>query len=97
VEFVDVLSASTRPDCVRVTAFSMVACSAGNAHTIIETTAPAAFLTEKQAAQHLGLSPKTLRNWRSRGEGPSFLRLGSAVRYHSETLTSWALNQTAAA
>ena len=55
------------------------------------------FLTETQAAARLGLAPKTLRNWRSRGDGPGFLRLGSAVRYHLDELDGWALGQKAVA
>lgn len=63
----------------------------------IEMTTTVIFLTEAQAAEHLSLSPKTLRNWRSLGDGPPFLRLGSAVRYHQEALNTWALAQTVAA
>lgn len=59
------------------------------------TTAPAQFLNEKQAAERLALSSKTLKNWRARGTGPEFLRLGSAVRYHVPTLDAWAMKQAA--
>ena len=38
-------------------------------------------LTERQVAEHLGLSVATLRAWRHRGKGPRFLRLGRSVRY----------------
>jgi len=55
------------------------------------------YLTESQAAARLGFSPKTLRNWRARSEGPNFLRLGSSVRYHVETLDRWAMAQEVAA
>ena len=55
------------------------------------------FLTETQAAARLGLAPKTLRNWRSRGDGPGYLRLGSVIRYHLEELDGWALAQAVAA
>ena len=38
-------------------------------------------LNESQVAERLGLSVATLRAWRHRGTGPTFLRLGRAVRY----------------
>lgn len=33
-------------------------------------------LTDPEAAKYLSLSPQTLRNWRLRGEGPPFCRIG---------------------
>ena len=39
-------------------------------------------LTEKELGQRWKLDPKTLRNWRSQGRGPSYLKIaGSSVRY----------------
>jgi predicted DNA-binding transcriptional regulator AlpA len=39
-------------------------------------------LTEKETAARLGLSASTLRNWRSKGQGPPFIRLSArAIRY----------------
>lgn len=40
----------------------------------------AVLLTGTQAAEVLGVSPRTLSGWRSRGGGPRFLKLGSAGR-----------------
>jgi hypothetical protein len=37
-------------------------------------------LDEKQAASYLGVSPITLRSWRCRGIGPTFIKLGKASR-----------------
>jgi predicted DNA-binding transcriptional regulator AlpA len=67
-------------------------------NTAPTTTLPQAspFLNEQQAAARLGLSPKTMKNWRCRGVGPGYLRLGSAVRYHQEALDAWALSKAAA-
>jgi hypothetical protein len=62
----------------------------------IAPLAPSPFLTEAQAAARLGLAPKTLRNFRSAGVGPTALRLGRSVRYHIEALDGWALGQVAA-
>ena len=39
-----------------------------------------AVLTTEEAAIYLGLSPQTLANWRVRGLGPVYLRLGSPGR-----------------
>lgn len=45
-----------------------------------------ALLSTREAARRLGLAAGTLQNWRIRGQGPAFVRLGSAVRYSSEDL-----------
>jgi len=44
---------------------------------------------EKEAANVLSLSPRTLQGWRVRGGGPQFIKFGTkAVRYRlSEILT----------
>jgi predicted DNA-binding transcriptional regulator AlpA len=38
-------------------------------------------VNEIEAALRLGLCPTTLRRWRWAGTGPSFIKLGGAVRY----------------
>lgn len=38
-------------------------------------------LTTKEAARFLGLSHRTLQDWRGDGKGPIFRRFGRAVRY----------------
>lgn len=43
----------------------------------------------EEAANYLNLSPKTLARWRWAGRGPSFHKLGSAVRYSIEELDSF--------
>lgn len=61
---------------------------AANTNTILdEVAAPA-----KVAAQMLGVSPRTLANWRSEGKGPDYVRLGrrhSAVVYRVDDLKDW--------
>jgi hypothetical protein len=46
----------------------------------------AEYLTTRQAAALLGVSVKGLEALRARGEGPSFIRVGHAVRYATTDL-----------
>lgn len=48
-------------------------------------------LTEAEAAERLGFTPRFLQNRRAQGDGPRFVRVSSrAVRYRVEDLTAWA-------
>lgn len=38
-------------------------------------------LTERELAERLGLSVRTLQSWRRDGNGLSYLKIGSAIRY----------------
>jgi predicted DNA-binding transcriptional regulator AlpA len=52
-------------------------------------------LREKEVADLLGLSSATLRNWRTRGDGPPFVRLsGRAIRYQPVALREWVAQRT---
>lgn len=55
---------------------------------------PTAILTTKEAADFLKMSPRTLANWRLRGEGPRFFHLTgnpkSPVRYRLQDILDWA-------
>ena len=44
---------------------------------------------EAGAADYLGLKPKTLANWRSRGCGPRYLKLGARVVYPQSELDAF--------
>lgn len=47
-------------------------------------------LTELQAAEFLGLKPRTLQAWRWSGSGPRFVRLSArAVRYRQSDLDTF--------
>ena len=46
-------------------------------------------LKTEVAAKFLGMSPGTLRWWRSIGRGPQFVKCGGAVRYRAEDITAW--------
>lgn len=48
-----------------------------------------ALLDEHQAASLMALSVRTLQAWRTRGEGPQFIRLGRAVRYRRSHIVVW--------
>ena len=47
-------------------------------------------LNELEVAELLGLSPRTLQNWRLNGEGPPFGKFGRSVRYSVATVEAWA-------
>ena len=54
-------------------------------------------MTEKKAAERLGYSPKTLRNWRASNpeRGPRWVTLPTgAVRYTQDALDAWAQGRT---
>ncbi|MFI9041123.1 helix-turn-helix domain-containing protein [Streptomyces sp. NPDC053726] len=55
----------------------------------------AAFLTVKDAAEYLGLSPHTLYVWRHRRQGPPSFRMGprGRVMYRQESLDAWICEQ----
>ena len=46
-------------------------------------------INERVASELLGLSVITLRNWRFIGKGPSFVKLGRAVRYSYDDLKEY--------
>jgi hypothetical protein len=48
------------------------------------------FLNSQQAADFLDLKPGTLANWRVKGIGPQFFRLGGYVRYDRNDLIAFA-------
>ena len=45
--------------------------------------------TPREAAEHLQVSEKTLRNWRSLRIGPRSSKVGGRVRYRWEDLDRW--------
>lgn len=54
-----------------------------------------AFLTEEEvvARYRHALSAGTLRNWRSKGQGPAFVHVGRAVLYARRDLEAWEAQQ----
>jgi len=57
------------------------------------TTQTQELLTQDQVAEILQVHPGTLENWRMRGEGPRFVKLGakrrSPIRYKREDVEDW--------
>ena len=51
------------------------------------------YLNNKQAAEYLGLSPRTLDRYRVKGSGPVYLKFGGRVRYLAADLEAWAENR----
>jgi excisionase family DNA binding protein len=51
-------------------------------------------LTEKELAARLGVSPRTVQQWRVHGGGPAYLKLGVSVRYDLATVEAWERAQT---
>jgi hypothetical protein len=50
-------------------------------------------MTSKETAEFLGIKEKRLREWRCRGFGPRFHKMGHLVRYKSVTLRGWQASQ----
>ncbi|MGB3604385.1 MAG: helix-turn-helix domain-containing protein [Gordonia sp. (in: high G+C Gram-positive bacteria)] len=54
------------------------------------TAVPRLSVTTNEAAEALGVAPKTLRNWRNRGAGPRYRRISpTLVLYRVEDLKSF--------
>lgn len=49
---------------------------------------------EKEAAARLTLPVQTLRNWRFRGKGPRYVKLGRCVRYREAELNRFVNEHT---
>ena len=45
--------------------------------------------TPAELAEFLGVPPHTLAQWRSRGLGPAFVRVGRHVRYRWSAVERW--------
>jgi len=50
-------------------------------------------LNERQAAKFLGISPGTLRLWRSEGRAPRYFRAGKLVRYRRTDIDIWIMDR----
>ena len=50
---------------------------------------PTQLLNETETSKLLSVSKKTLQSWRWRRTGPSFLKLGGAIRYRLEDIQAY--------
>ena len=47
------------------------------------------YMTTREVAAFLGLSAGTLCTWRYQGKGPSYYKVGNAVRYKIADVEAW--------
>lgn len=60
----------------------------------VSQAAEVQFVDEKTLSVMLGLSQRTLQDWRTRrGGGPPFYRFGRSIRYHLDEALAWARHQ----
>ncbi len=57
------------------------------------TTNRVSYLTTAEAAEYLRLSKQFLEIARHRGDGPPYIKLSRAVRYHRPSLDDWMLER----
>ena len=50
---------------------------------------PDLLLTSAQLAQTLQIDERTIRNWRTRGDGPPWLGSSRMVRYRAAAVVAW--------
>ncbi|WP_339745281.1 helix-turn-helix domain-containing protein [uncultured Maricaulis sp.] len=54
-----------------------------------------ALIDEDDASKYLAISPRTLRNWRTRGGGPRFVKISArCIRYRMRDLLEWSDKRT---
>ena len=46
-------------------------------------------MSERELAEQLGLSTRTLLRWRMQGVGPAYVRIGRSVRYSGAAVRAW--------
>lgn len=54
-------------------------------------------LDETAAAQMLNLQPRTLTRWRWSGKGPTYCKIGGAIRYRISDLEAFVIKNRIAA
>ena len=47
------------------------------------------YFTPDELAEHLGVSARTLTNWRGQGVGPTYERFGNKIRYFQDQVVAW--------
>ena len=59
------------------------------ARSTTATARPQPLASSAEVAEVLGIPEKTLTEWRSRGLGPAYLKVGRYVRYRWSAVNEW--------
>jgi Helix-turn-helix domain len=51
------------------------------------------YVSDVSAARILRIKPATLANWRSRGHGPPYYKIGKQVLYRPDDVDRWIVGQ----
>lgn len=63
----------------------------------VEAASGVPLLTTRAAARQLGVSPRTMEGWRSRGGGPRYVSVSrNVVRYRHSDLAAWVAQRAVA-
>lgn len=46
-------------------------------------------ITTEEASKMLSVAPITMQTWRSKNQGPDFVKIGGSVRYKLTDIESW--------
>ena len=57
-----------------------------------DSVASVACWSPRELADQLSISTATLRNWRSQGRGPKYVKAEGCVRYPIETVIQWLIS-----
>jgi hypothetical protein len=63
--------------------------SVARAASAVASIDPEELIGNDAAAKLIGLAPETLVQWRYRGRGPFFVKVGRLVRYRRADLAAW--------
>jgi excisionase family DNA binding protein len=51
------------------------------------------YVTHTELAAQLGITERTLRQWRARGDAPPITRLGLRILFHRDDVKDWLLSR----
>lgn len=79
-----------------MTSLAALAATAGPAVTGVNSSGNGLlsdYVSEHDLADQLGVTLRTMRNWRSLGEGPPITRIGRRIYYQREAARAWLKDQ----
>jgi Helix-turn-helix domain len=56
---------------------------------LVEGNSPPGYCDDLKTAKRLRQERRTLRDWRRKGEGPPYVRIGRKIFYNNESLAAW--------